>query len=247
MHNKVLLATSLTAPRKRTNVGHKIMRYGITAIFLALLVGCSSRPTPQEVLLRSDGTVTVNGAPVTDRQLRDLAIAKYRKQGSFPLTIRAEANVPVWRLAHTADIFRSAGVWKISTGATDPNSPALLYPTSHTWTNEWKWDGLFDGLDLMATIKTNAGVNVRLLSDGALIESFSATMPELFAHLASIAGGDRARVVITADTNAPHSSLMAVLEACEKHTIDPLFVEHWQAEQGGGYSPPATLSAQPTP
>jgi len=225
-----------------------MIRYGITAIFFALLVGCSSGPTPQEVLLRSDGTVTVNGAPATDRQLRDLAIAKYRKQGSFPLTIRAEANVPVWRLAHIADIFRSAGVWKISTGATDPNSPALFYPTFHTWTNEWKWDRLFAGPDSIAVINTNAGVNVRLVSDDARIEASPVTMPELLGHLAALAGSDRARVIITSDTNAPHSRLMAVLEVCEKHSIDPLFIEHWDAEQQGGMcSPSAVRSAQPTP
>ncbi len=231
------------------DVRHEMMKHGITAILLLLLVGCSSRPTPQEVLLRSDGTVvTVNSAPVTDRQLRDLAIAKYRKQGCFPLTIRADADVPVWRLAHIADIFRSVGVWKINTGATDPNSPALLYPTFHTWGNEWKWHGHFAESNSIAAIRTNAGVNVRLLTDGAQIEATPATRQELLDHLASLAGSDRARVVITADTNAPHSSLMAVLEACEKHAIDPLFVEHWDAEQqGGGYSPPAARPSKPTP
>ena len=213
------------------------MRHAITVVLLALLAGCSSRPSPQGVLLRSDETTIVNGVASTDMQLRDLAIAKVRKHGPFPLTIRADGDVPLSRLARVADIFRAAGVWKIDTGSADPNTPALLYPTFHTWTNEWKWDGLFSESESIAAIKTNAGVNVRLLSDGARDEDSFATMPALVAHLVSLAGGDRARVVITSETNAPHSSLMLVLETCEKHGIDPLFVEQWEAEPAPGHVP----------
>ncbi len=215
-------------------VGHEKMKYSIATVILVFIVGCSARPTPQEVFLRADGTIEANGAPTTDRQLRDLAMAKYRRHGSFPLTICADANVPLWRLAHIADIFRASGVWEIHTSRAQAAASAVLYPTFHTWGNEWKWHGHFAGSNSITAITTNAGVNVRLLPEGAQIESSSATMSALLDHLASLAGSDRARVVITANTNAPHSSLMAVLETCQTHEIDPLFVEHWEAEQSDG-------------
>ena len=200
------------------------MKYAIITLALALIVGCSARPTAQEVFLRADGIAVDNGAPMTDSQLRDHVIAKYRRQGPFPVTVRADANVPLLRLKHVADIYRAVGLWKIDIGSADPNTPVLLYPTFQTWTNEWKWNGLFASQS-MAAIKTNTGVNVRLLSHGAQIETIPATMQEVAQQLASLSGGDHARVAITADTNAPHSSLMAVLEMCKKHAIDVLFVE----------------------
>lgn len=215
------------------------MNYGIRVALLMFLVGCSARPTPQEVLLRSDGRTIVNGAPATDGQLHDLAIAKHRRQGAFLLTVRADADVPLWRLAHIADIFRAAGVWKIDTGSSQPEARPLLYPTFHTWTNEWKWHGLFVESDSITAIKTNAGVNVRLLADGARIEDSPVTMPALLDYLVSLAGGERARLVITSETNAPHGSLMSVLATCEKHGIDPLFVEQREAEQGAAPLPSA--------
>lgn len=204
------------------------MKHVITALVWALIVGCSARPTAQEVFLRDDGTTVVSGVLMTDSQLRDQARAKYRKQGPFVVTVRADAKVPLWRLEHVADIYRAVGLYKIDTGSADPNTPALLYPTFNTWTNEWEWNGVVAG-NPMAAIKTNVVVNVRLLSDGAQIEGIPAAMQGITQHLASLSGGDRARVVITADTNAPHSSLLAVLMVCEKKGMDALFVEHWQA------------------
>lgn len=229
--------------RLNRNVRHEKMRHSIIIALLSLVLGCTSRPTPQEVLLRADGATIVNGAPMTEKQLRDLAIARYRKHGSFPLTIRADATVPLWRLAHIADIFRAAGVWRIDTGRARPNSPAVLYPTCHTWTNEWKWHGLFAESNSIASIRTSAGVNVRLLPEGALLDSTPQTMQSLLSNLASLSGTDRARVVVTSETNAPHNSLMAVLDACQKHALDPLFVEHWDAEQAESTVP---LKAAPS-
>lgn len=136
-------------------------------------------------------------------------------------------------------MYRYAGLWKIETGRDDPSTPALLYPTPETWTNEWKWHGLF-ALESMGAIKTNAGVNVRLLSGGAQIEAIPATMQEIVQHLASLSGGGRARVLVTADASAPHSSLMTVLEICKKYAIDVLFLEHWEAEQA---APPQSQPA----
>lgn len=198
---------------------------------LAFLLGCSSRQAPQEVILHADGSATFNGASASDARLRELAIGAYRKHGTFPLTIRAEGTVPLGRLTRVADGFRYVGVWQIHTGPARQDAPALLYPTFQTWTNQWKWHGLFAECNLNVSIQTNAGVNVRLLRDGALLNSSAETMQSLLSHLAALSGTDRARVVITSDTNAPHSSLMAVLKACQTHALDPLFVEHREAEQ----------------
>jgi hypothetical protein len=111
----------------------------------------------------------------------------------------------------------------------------LLYPTFHTWTNEWKWDGLF--VDEGQAIQTNAGVNLRLRGDAVLIDGHTVLQEDLDLQLGGLTGTDRDRVLLTADPEMPHARLMSALQACKNHRLDVTFREDWEAEPAPGHVP----------
>jgi len=204
------------------------MRQFLIAIStICALAGCARR-TALEAAIQADGAVMIDGASLSDQQVLDRAVAKYRRRGAFPVAIRADGSVPQRRFQDVCDIFRRAGVYEISTGSSERNSPVLLYPTFHTWTNEWKWDGLF--VDEGQAIQTNAGVNVRLRGDAVLIDGHTVLQDDLDSQLGGLTGTDRNRVLLTADPETPHARLMATLKACENHRLDVTFREDWETK-----------------
>ena len=211
------------------------------SIVLAVIVACAgcARRTTVEAIIHADGSVIVDGSALSDQQIRDFAAARFHRQGTFSVIVRADDSVPQRRMMEVRDNFRIWGARCIAVGDSHPGTPVLLYPTPETWTNEWKWHGLFT--DDGRAIQTNAGVNVRLRAKDGLVDGRLVPFGPIVSELAALRNTDRCRVLITVEPAAQHGQLMAILRACHENQLDTTVIEPREAKPpagGGGPTPP---------
>ena len=203
------------------------MKYLILILAFCFLVSCSRAPESVNIDLTSGGTIALNGHGVNSlSSLRDELRHLRSNFGPIEVTVRADSKIKMERFHDVADISSSEGFGNISTGELG-SGDLLLYPTFHTWTNEWKWDSYFDKENEQMRLKPDHGTNIRLLFDGVLIESETHSLDDAFSHLKGLSGGDRARAVLSADPEAEHGDLLQLLKVCKEYSIDTLYVQDW--------------------
>lgn len=204
------------------------MKYlSLIPVLCFLMTSCSRTPENVKIDLTGKSQVILNGQGVGSlsslrNELRELR----KKYGVLEVLVRADGEIKMERFHGIADLISSEGFGNILTGRVGGDD-LLLYPTFHTWTNEWKWDSYFDRENEHIRIKPDHGINIRLLSDGVLIESETHSLDDAFSHLKNLSGGDRARAVLSADPEAEYGDLLRLLEVCKEYSIDTLYVQDW--------------------
>ncbi|MCC5843808.1 MAG: hypothetical protein JJU05_06100 [Verrucomicrobia bacterium] len=194
---------------------------------LFYLNACSKAPSRVEIVISEENSITLNGSMVDNlNSFRD-EIRKIRREfGDLPVWITTSGEVTVIDFQNVALVTREerlGNIYSVSRIGED----SVLYPIMSPWTNEWKWHSFFDNESEHIRIHPDAGTNVRLLPDGVLIETEVRSINEINEHFKSLSGGDRARVVLSADPKARHEDLIYILKLCREYSIDPIYIKDW--------------------
>lgn len=87
------------------------------AVDLRLTAGAGETSSESEVLLvrlLADGSVSLNGAGLTESELEEQVLAAVAEDGDLPLIVRPEAGVELQRAVSLLDLLRRAGVTNVS-------------------------------------------------------------------------------------------------------------------------------------
>ncbi len=102
----VLIVFMVTAPM--------IMQSAININLPKAVAGEATTPSKLNIIIRQDGSLSLDGQPVDDQQVRNAAAQEAKKNPDIQAIISADKDVPHGRVVSVLDIVKSAGVKKFA-------------------------------------------------------------------------------------------------------------------------------------
>jgi biopolymer transport protein ExbD len=199
-----------------------MMKTIVTCAFLTItvhLVGCREPENTARLVIRPDGTIFVQGERMTDAKDVTIHLTRIMQARGQPPVVEINTDDSVTHGQFVSGIVGPCAQAGIQTFLCRPHNRASFteYPTVLSWTNEWKWHGMFTN---DVELRTNLGVNLRVHADGVMINGNRARLSELPMRLSGGLSAGMGRASVTASDDARLKDVLDVLKACEEMKID---------------------------